>query len=547
MYARISRGKELLRCPVESKNCFDEERKESPAHVPYKKFVGLAHHPVSVGCAFVLTNKSQAGRNRHDTARTACFAESGSGARQSAAATPSALHHAQRRGPSQSSERGDLCGVLDSRRPLGGTKSVFSKPESQESQACSNGKIPTADVYKDQVVYDDLIDAFSMRGFVPSPGVTGHDQFFRTFARFGGTSHHHLGEWLDEIATRAGRQNEQYIELMHTPEFGDAAKAGYEIGWQDDLAHFRDALLAKGLVADISAAKEQLDQAEKMRSVHEHCGQPDATPGCKVELRYLCQVLRGFPKHQVFAQTIFCFELAMADARFVGINFVMPEDGYTSMTDYALQMRMVAFLHPLYPKVHISLHAGEIAPGLVPYEGLCCHIRLAVEQGAAERIGHGVDIMYEDRAHELLKEMAAKHVMVEISLSSNDLILGIAGKDHPFPLYRQFGVPVALATDDEGVSRIDLTHEYVRAVRTYDLHYMDLKQMVRTGLEHTFLAGDSVWATRDKFTATVPACSHDRIGTEKPSASCAAFLKSSEKAQQQWALERRFREWEASL
>jgi adenosine deaminase len=401
---------------------------------------------------------------------------------------------------------------------LQGTKSVFSKPESQESQACGIGKIPTADVYKDQVLYDDLIDAFSMRGFVPSPGVTGHDQFFRTFARFAGTSHHHLGQWLDEIATRAGRQNEQYIELMHTPEFADAAKAGYEIGWQDDLAHFRDALLAKGLVGDISAAKEQLDEAEKMRSAHEHCGQPDATPGCKVELRYLCQVLRGFPKHQVFAQTIFCFELAMADPRFVGINFVMPEDGYTSMTDYALQMRMLAFLHPLYPEVHISLHAGEIAPGLVSYEGLCCHIRLAVEQGAAERIGHGVDIMYEDRPHELLKEMAAKHVMVEISLSSN-----------------------------EGVSRIDLTHEYVRAVQTYDLRYMDLKQMVRTGLEHTFLAGDSVWAARDKFTATVPACSHDLMGTEKPSASCAAFLKSSEKAQQQWALERRFREWEASL
>ena len=430
---------------------------------------------------------------------------------------------------------------------LGGTKSVFSKPESQESQACGNGKIPTADVYKDQVVYDDLIDAFSMRGFVPSPGVTGHDQFFRTFARFGGTSRHHLGEWLDEIATRAGRQNEQYIELMHTPEFGDAAKAGYEIGWQDDLAHFRDALLAKGFVADISAAKEQLDEAEKMRSAHEHCSQPDATPGCQVELRYLCQVLRGFPKQQVFAQTIFCFELVMADPRFVGINFVMPEDAYISMADYALQMRMIAFLHPLYSKVHISLHAGEIAPGLVPYEGLCCHIRLAIEQAAAERIGHGVDVMYEERPHELLKEMAAKHVMVEISLSSNDLILGVSGKEHPFPLYRQFGVPVSLNTDDEGVSRIDLTHEYVRAVQTYDLHYTDLKQMVRTGLEHIFLAGDSVWAARDKFTATVPACSHDRIGTEKPSASCAAFLKSSEKAQQQWALERRFREWEASL
>ena len=430
---------------------------------------------------------------------------------------------------------------------LQGTKSVFSLPENQESPSCGNGKIPGADVYKNQNLYDDLIDAFSMRGFVPSPGVTAHDQFFRTFARFGGTSHKHLGEWLDEVAARAGRQNEQYIELMHTPDFSHPAKLAYEIGWREDLAQFRDALLAKGMGTDISSAKEGLDEAESLRVEREHCGQPDPSPGCQVELRYLCQVLRGFPRQQVFAQTIFCFELAMADPRFVGINFVMPEDGYISMTDYALQMRMIQFLHPFYPKVHISLHAGELAPGLVPYEGLCCHIRLAAEQAFAERIGHGVDIMYEDHPHELLKEMAAKHVMVEISLSSNDLILGVAGKNHPFPLYRQFGVPVSLNTDDEGVSRIDLTHEYVRAVATYDLQYMDLKQMVRTGIHHAFLPGASLWAHPDKFTTPVSQCAHDSLGAENPSVSCSTFLKSSEKAQQEWQLERRFRAFEASL
>jgi adenosine deaminase len=433
------------------------------------------------------------------------------------------------------------------RSAIPGTKSVFSEGQGQGGASCGDGKIPAADIYKDQHFYDDLIDAFSMRGFVPSPGVTAHDQFFRTFSRFSGTSHQHLGEWLDEVASRAGRQNEQYIELMHTPEFANAAKAGYEIGWQDDLAHFRDALLGKGLGADISAAKEELDRAEALRSARERCGQPDETSGCTVKIRYLCQVLRGFAKQQVLAQPIFCFELATADPRFVGINFVMPEDGYTSMTDYPLQMRMIAFLHPLYPKVHISLHAGEIAPGLVPYEGLCCHIRLAVEQGAAERIGHGVDIMYEERPHELLKEMAAKHVMVEISLTSNDVILGIAGKDHPFPLYRQFAVPVALSSDDEGVSRIDLTHEYVRAVQTYELHYMDLKQIVRTGLEHAFLPGASLWSAPDKFAASVSACGHDPLGEEKPSSSCASFLKSSEKAQQQWELEKRFHAFESAL
>src|SRR5207244_11374212 len=225
--------------------------------------------------------------------------------------------------------------------------------------------------------------------------------------------------------------------------------------------------------------------------------------------RYLYQVLRGFPRQQVFAQALLGFETASADPRVVGLNFVMPEDGYTSMNDYALHMKMVGFLHQEYPKVHISLHAGELEPGLVPYEGLCCHIRLAVEQAHAERIGHGVDIMYEERPHELLKEMAAKHVMVEISLSSNEMILGVSGMHHPLPMYRMFGVPVALSTDDEGVSRIDLANEYVRAVETYGLKYGELKKMVRTGLEHAFLPGKSLWDKPDNFARAGVDCAKD--------------------------------------
>ncbi len=431
-------------------------------------------------------------------------------------------------------------------------KLAFSKPQPTsesgvEQPVCWDGKIPAATAYKDQHLFDALVNAFSMRGFVPSPGVTGHDHFFDTFAKFGGSDAHHLGEWIDEAATRAAAQNEQYLELMQTPDFSHTAAISREIGWHENFSQLRDELLAHGLRDDVAPAKAALDQAEALRRSREHCGQPDAGSACGVQVRYLCQVLRGFPKEQVFAQTLLCFETASADPRFVGINLVMPEDGYTAMTDYAVHMRMVAFLHALYPKAHVSLHAGEIAPGFVPYEGLCCHVRLAVEQAQAERIGHGVDIMYEDKPHALLKEMAANHVMVEISLTSNDLILGVSGKDHPFLMYRMFGVPVALATDDEGVSRIDLTHEYVRAVQTYDLHYADLKHMIRTSLEHSFLPGASLWSAPDAFSRVIPACSHDAPGAEKPSAACAAFLKSSERAQQQWELELRFRAFEAEM
>ena len=187
-------------------------------------------------------------------------------------------------------------------------------------------------------------------------------------------------------------------------------------------------------------------------------------------------------------------------------------------------------------------HPGH---GAVPPEGLRFHIRQAVEWGHAERIGHGVDVMDEDNAQGLLKEMAQKHVMVEINLSSNEGILGIKGSEHPFPLYRAAHVPIALSTDDEGVSRIDLTHEYVRAALDYHLSYRDLKDLARTGMEHDFLPGESLWAASDVFTAPAAACKGQVLGTERPSADCTAFLGGSEKASAQWELEGRFRAFEA--
>lgn len=91
-----------------------------------------------------------------------------------------------------------------------------------------------------------------------------------------------------------------------------------------------------------------------------------------------------------------------------------------------------------------------------------------------------------------------------------------------------------------------MTHEYVRAVETYDLHYADLKQMVRTGMEHSFLPGDTLWLDPDSFKSVVADCAIGPLGADKPFLSCAAFLQRSEKAAQQWELERRFREFEAA-
>jgi adenosine deaminase len=201
-------------------------------------------------------------------------------------------------------------------------------------------------------------------------------------------------------------------------------------------------------------------------------------------------------------------------------------------------------LHSVYPKVHISLHAGELAMGLVPPEDLTYHIRTSIELGHAERIGHGVSVMNEKDPIALLHEMAERNILVEIALTSNDMILGVSGDDHPLPIYLKYGVPIALASDDEGVSRSDMTHEYLRAIESYHLSYADLKRLARHSLEHSFLPGQSLWTDTKLVFRIAPACAGNAPEADKPSAACTEFLAANERARQQWKLESEFARFE---
>src|SRR5258708_27667332 len=84
---------------------------------------------------------------------------------------------------------------------------------------CGVGQVGAAEALTNQHLYDSLVDSFSMRSFVPTTGTNGHDRFFDTFGKFISAKITHSGEWLDEIASRAAAQNEQYLEIMETPVF----------------------------------------------------------------------------------------------------------------------------------------------------------------------------------------------------------------------------------------------------------------------------------------------------------------------------------------
>lgn len=403
--------------------------------------------------------------------------------------------------------------------------------------------------YADQTLYDRLIDAMSMRNWNPARPVSGHDQFFATFDHFNATPRR-VGDELAEAQSRAASGRVSYLELMQTADGGASIGLGSRVlgdstfaaGRTPDFAAIRAALMANGGIDQaVAAARINLMRIENRRDTVLSCDTPRADPGCAVQVRWLYQVLRGLQPQQVLAMILTGFELSKADPRVVGFNLVMPEDGRISMRDFTLHMRWIDYLHQFYPEVKITLHAGELAPGLVPPEGMRFHIRQSVELGHASRIGHGVDIMYEDRPEELLREMARRGVMVEIALTSNDGILGVRGKDHPLSAYRAYGVPVALATDDEGVSRSEMTREWVKAVEEQNLTYRDLKAMARTSLEHAFVGGASLWRDGRRF---VPVAQCAPAAGGFPGRSCLDFAQGSARARLQRELEVAFQNFE---
>ena len=415
---------------------------------------------------------------------------------------------------------------------------------------CDPGQAPANTALTNSVLYRQMIDAWSMRNWQLS-GKSGHDQFFDAFGKFGPATYNNSGRMLAEAVKSAGRGKVSYVELMLTPDGTPTGVAssqiGEKVGWDGNFATTLTRLKANGIenAAAIGIKNLQAMEAEKNQLLK--CGTPQADAGCAVTIRYVSQVSRNSAPGQVYAQMVTGLALANdPQSKVVATNLVQGEDGLNSMQNFSLHMQMLKFLRPLYPRAKVTLHAGELAPGLVPPDGLMFHIRESVMVAKAERIGHGVDIMHETDPFELLKEMARLNVMVEICLSSNDLILGISGSRHPLATYLEYGVPVALATDDEGVSRSELSLEFLKAAEEQGLGYLQLKTMARNSLQFAFIAGESLWRDGRKFVPVVQ-CARDVEEMKLTSNSCRQFLAGNEKSKLQWQLEQDLnafeREW----
>lgn len=401
-----------------------------------------------------------------------------------------------------------------------------------------------ASVAADDALRSALYDSLTTR----HPGFrdrSGHDQFFTAFGRFGAAGQGRDGEEIAQVMEDLARQNTFYLEAMVTPQGAASMLLGAKVGWKDDLAAQKAATLAAGLDDLVAASIAQTDAMESRAREVLKCGTPQARPGCQVTVRYLVQTNRVAPLPSTFAQLQLGVALIARDKRWVGLQMVAPEDHPNALTNYRTHMRMVAFLTDNGRLAPAALHAGELTLKFATPEDLSFHIAEAVRVAGARRIGHGVDLPHEQGAEALASEMAGKGILVEVNLTSNHVILETSGERHPYRWLRQRGVPVSLSTDDAGILRIDLSHEYGRAVEEGGATYDDLKRSARNAIAFSFLAGEGLWSDPGTYRRPNKACAR-QIGAESPRAGpCADLVATSDKAREQWRHERLLKAFEA--
>jgi adenosine deaminase/adenosine deaminase CECR1 len=351
----------------------------------------------------------------------------------------------------------------------------------------------TLDVYKQKIMQKWSVKDYNHVDY-PSDKL-----FFESFMKFEPAIKGNFGQGLLELKNRAITENVSYIEtqLSTIPCSMNT----------DDLTSFNNRLRQLAKTKDEKGITQSLDSvynALQQKNAKSYASDFNTNFVAKMhndlkidderfKMRYQNFVLRFMEPVDLFKNLVIAFISADSSPLMAGVNIVSPEDGETSMKDYWMHMVMFKYCHSRFPNVKYTLHAGELTLGLVQPEDLTWHINAAVHIAGANRIGHGVDMAYEQNSYDLLQYMAKKDIPIEINLVSNEFILKVKENRHPLTLYKEFGVPIVISTDDAGILRTNMTEQYVLLAKRYkNITYTDIKQFVYNSINYSFIQENSV-------------------------------------------------------
>ena len=373
-------------------------------------------------------------------------------------------------------------------------ENIASIVETEDNNACSEKCYKTAaEVLESEDLYQSFINSLGLRNFIPSSDWSAADQFFSFFDRNGSLKGRE-GKQLAKLKKEYFYHSVLYTEQMSTLSLGPIWNQVKDVQLSGDVnsldADYEKIAQSIDLEKTLSVIQSRVDKIfeDQKKALDGQCNDSAEINLCSVKIRILDQVIRTLDPQFVFGQFFVAWHLIERDSRIVGVNLVAPEHSIAALKHYDYHMALIGYLQTKIGFRNVSLHAGEIAQGLANPLHVGYHIREAIETAKAKRIGHAVDIEHDKDPFQLMRLMKDRGIAVEINLVSNFHILGIEKEDHPVRWYFQEGVPVTLSSDDIGVSRSNITMDYMRAARDHDFSYKDLKQISYNGIKYSFLS-----------------------------------------------------------
>jgi len=130
--------------------------------------------------------------------------------------------------------------------------------------------------------------------------------------------------------------------------------------------------------------------------------------------------------------------------------------------------------------LQVTIHAGEWGPAK--------HIKEAIEELGANRIGHGVRVLEDKNVAALLRE---RNTACEVCITSN-YQSGVVEtlNAHPLTKMLENGINVTINTDDPSISRITLSHEYYTACVDLAMPQNIMKERIVAAAQAGFLPAD---------------------------------------------------------
>ena len=127
--------------------------------------------------------------------------------------------------------------------------------------------------------------------------------------------------------------------------------------------------------------------------------------------------------------------------------------------------------------LHVTIHAGEWGPAQ--------HIKEAIEELGAERIGHGVRVLEDANITALAKE---RGTAFEVCITSNYQSGVVESLEtHPVMKMLRCGINVTINTDDPSISRITLSNEYYNACDELHMPQYTLRKRIVAAAQAGFL------------------------------------------------------------